>query len=327
MQGSQAVFIVGYPRSDTKLLRGLLNNHPHISLGDEGNFIPLLIDQFGIGANVSDTHMWPKIYQAYRTTADYNTQKSRGKEPSETAFLRFLETRKSQSEDISWADILEGLFRASSAKENSLIFGDKSHNYVQHVPLIRSIFTDVRFILIIRDPRDQALSVAKTWGRNPLRSAQGWSAMARKAEKYDLNKAHDSITVRYEDLTADPHKELDRICTLLQIPSIPELAVLKKSVEPKHLNRHFSDVVSQSAKYKQAFPPKTIKNISEITLPYLATYGYPDEGATRHRELGKFRLKWLKYRDGLASLLYHMREKRILAGFTYYRRRHFEAGS
>lgn len=146
--------------------------------------------------------------------------------------------------------------------------------------------------------------------------------MAATAEAFNLHAAPDTITVRYEDLTANPLTELQRICAFLDIPVTPDIAILKGKVS----KRSPKDIVSQTAKYKQAFSPKTVRALSEITLPYLARYGYPDEGATRQRTLGKLHLQWLKYNDGLASMRYFAREKGIVAGFDYYRRRHFDEG-
>lgn len=324
MKPSQAVFIIGYPRSGTKLLRDLLNNHPDISLGEEGYFIRNLINRFGLETDVSDPKRWPEIYQVFTNTAAYSIEANKGNVLSEADFLQRLE-QHSKTAPVTWADIFETLFRAYGFNPEARIFGDKSHGYISSVPLLRNIFDNVRFILIVRDPRDQALSVLRTWGRNPLRSAQGWFRMASKADEYGLESAPDTLTVRYEDLTADTDKELQRVCAFLEVPYLPEIAVLKKSVEAKkHRKQELSAVVNQPAQYKQAFSPETIREISEITLPYLARYGYPTEGATRHHELGNLRLQWLKYNDGFASLRYHMRQKGIIKGFNYYRKRHFD---
>lgn len=322
MKASQAVFIVGYPRSGTQLLRGLLNNHPDISLGHEGYFIPNLIYRFGLGADVSQPTLWPEIFARFKATLFYEYQCREGIIFSEAAFVSALEQKHHENGKVAWSDIFEVLLRPYGPRPQARVFGDKSHGYINHIPLIRSIFDDVRFLFIVRDPRDQALSVSKTWGRNPLRSAQGWAAMAATAEAYGLHTSSDTITVRYEDLTADPLAELTRVCKFLEMPVTPDIAILKGKVS----KRSPKDIVSQSAKYKRAFSPKAVRALSEITLPYLSRYGYPDEGATNHRKLGRLRLQWLKYSDAVASMRYFAREKGVLEGFRYYRRRHFDQG-
>ena len=101
------------------------------------------------------------------------------------------------------------------------------------------------------------------------------------------------------------------------------MVVLKQPAERERGGRQLKGVVKQHAKYKDAFSTGMIKKISEIALPYLAKYGYPDEGATQHRNLGTARLQLLSYADGLASLRFHMKERGIAEGFYYYVRRPF----
>lgn len=105
------------------------------------------------------------------------------------------------------------------------------------------------------------------------------------------------------------------------------MAVLRRPAEKERDGRQLKGVTQQHAKYKEAFSKGTIKKISEITLPYLARYSYPDEGATRHRKLEATKLKLLSYADGLASLRFHMKERGIAKGFYYYVKRHYEASS
>ena len=62
------VFIIGNARSGTKLLRSLLNNHPDISLGGEGNYIPMLIKRFGVNADISQPPIWRDIFQEFSRT-------------------------------------------------------------------------------------------------------------------------------------------------------------------------------------------------------------------------------------------------------------------
>lgn len=324
MGTSTALFIIGYPRSGTKLLRDLLNNHPEVALGGEGNFIPSITNRIGLEADVSSPKLWPEIYQALSETSFYVVNPETKTALSSTEFVQLLE-RRSATAPMTWASIYETIFRTltpAPQAHTARFFGDKSHKYVQSVPLLREIFDDLRLILIVRDPRDQALSVASTWGRSPLRSAQGWFRMAEAAEKYGLEHATDTLTIRYEDLTRDSSRELARACEFLDIPFLSNMAVLKKAVEKR--TKDLKVVASEPARYKKAFSPATVRQISEITLPYLAKYGYPTEGAKRHRKLGNLQLRWLKYRDGLASMRYHMKDKGVIAGFDYYRKRHFD---
>lgn len=320
------LFIVGCPRSGTKLLRELLNNHPDISLGQEGHYIPLLVDQVGVGADPSQPEVWHKLFRAFQQTSYYRTSAQEGRTLSEATFMAALAER-AKDHAPSWTDVFETLFRAYSPRQGARIWGDKSHGYISHAPLLRRLFPTVRFLYLVRDPRDQALSVQRTWGRNPLRSAQGWYSVAREAEQFGLLGGSDALTVRYEDLTADPSGELGRVCAFLGVPFVEAMTRLKRPAEKERNGQLLEHVTRQQAKYRQALPPEVVRHISEITLPYLATYGYDTEGATHHRPLTRQQLKKMSYLDGLASLRYHIKEKGVLGGLRYYGARRYESWS
>jgi hypothetical protein len=327
MKSASAVFIIGNARSGTKLLRSLLNNHPDISLGGEGNYIPTLIKRFGIDADVSQPPIWSDIFQEFSQSMFYGELAKRGKKLSEAAFIGALTTKTEQGVAVSWSDVFEVFLRFYRPHPQARIYGDKSHGYMNNIPMLRHLLKDARFIFIIRDPRDQALSALRTWGRNPLRTAQLWFDVCYKAEQFGFDTTPDVLTVRYEDLTAETERELKRICAFLHVPQEAAMAVLQRPAEKERDGRQLKGVVEQHAKYKEAFSTGMIEKISEITLPYLAKYGYPDEGATRHRKLGATKLKLLSYADGLASLRFHMKERGITKGFYYYVKRHYEARS
>lgn len=232
-----AIFIVGAPRSGTKLLRSLLNNHPNISLGHEGNYIPALVRRFGVDADLSQLSLQRGIYREFSRTASYSTQVERGSGLSEAAFMSALASCKARDSSVTWSSIFEVLLRASGPYPEARIYGDKSHGYITAVALLRTLFDNVRFIFIVRDPRDQALSALKTWGRNPLRSAYHWSSVARYAYQFGFDTAPDVINVRYEDLTDDTDNELERICAFLQVPYEPGMAVLKGPAERERRGR------------------------------------------------------------------------------------------
>lgn len=238
-----------------------------------------------------------------------------------------LATKANQGATVSWADVLEVFLRFYRPRPQARIYGDKSHGYMNNIPMLRQLFKDARFIFIIRDPRDQALSALRTWGRNPLRTAQLWFDVCYKAEQFGFDTTPDVFTVRYEDLTAATERELKRICAFLHVPQEVERAVLQQPVEKERGGRQLKGIVKQHTKYREAFSRSMIEKISEITLPYLAKYGYPDEGATRHRKLGATKLNLLSYADGLASLRFHIRERGLAKGFHYYVKRHYEASS
>lgn len=315
------IFIVGAPRSGTKLLRNLLNNHPEISLGNEGNFIPRFVRRFGLTADLSQPQLWEEIYEDFSHSAYYSSPMQKNVTFSRADFVAALTARQ----NLVWADIFEVLLRPYGPNPHAHIYGDKSHGYLSNVVLLRTIFPHVRFLFLVRDPRDQALSAAAIWKRHPLRSAQLWAELAHKAEKFGLDASPDALTVRYEDLTSETEAELKRVCAFLHLDYAAEMHLLKKPAESERNGRQLKSVTKQHAKYRDRLPPETIRGISEIALPYLAKYGYPEEGASRPRKLSYLQRRVLSYRDGLFSLRFHVKEKGLRKGAVYYLKRRSEA--
>ncbi len=324
MSESHPLFIIGVPRTGTKLLRTLLNNHPDISLGGEGNFIPGIVKRFGIDADVSKRELWREVYRGFSQRVFFDTSKENGVGLSEEAYMAALDTYTERGMPLTWADIFEVIMRPYGPQPQARIYGDKSHGYINSVKLVRAVFKNVRFIFIVRDPRDQALSAQATWGRHPLRSATHWADVADRVEQLNLRSSEDTLVVRYEDLTGDTETQLKRICTFLQLPYTAEMSQLKKLAETRS---QLKTVVRQHAKYRELLPPATIKRISEITLPYLAQYGYSTEGVSSGRQLSQRQLTLLTYTDGLASLRHHIRKRGLRKGSIYYFRRRFESAA
>ena len=320
------VFILGAPRSGTKLLRALLNNHPDVSLGDEGNFVPRLVKQFGLGADLARQEVQREVYAAFSRSQYFQRWAHEGVRLSQNDFLKALEARQAQ-EPLGWAAVLEAMLRPYGPRPQAPVFGDKSHGYINDVALVRTIFPHVRFVFLVRDPRDQALSARVAWGRHPLRSAPLWAGNARKAGEAGLATAADTLTVRYEDLTGSPEDELRRVCAFLGVPYVDAMAYLQRPVEREKQGRQLKTVVNQQARYKEGLEPRLVRGVTAITLPYLAGYGYPDEGVTKGRTLSAARLRLLSYTDGFSTLLFHIRRKGLVAGSSYYLKRHREAAA
>ena len=157
---SSPVFIVGAPRSGTKLLRALLNNHPDISLGGEGNFVPRFIKRFGLAADLSHPQLQEEIHRTFSRSVFYSSLVQENITFSQAVFMDTLASRK----NLTWADVFEVMIRNYGPNPQARIYGDKSHGYISSAALLRTLFPQVRFLFLVRDPRDQALSAADIWG-------------------------------------------------------------------------------------------------------------------------------------------------------------------
>jgi hypothetical protein len=175
-----------------------------------------------------ETHFAPDVIAACR---------SRGRSPE-----RVLETMTSAGR---WADFdvdadtllerLRGLRRLDGGEALRAFYelyaegrgkprwGDKTPIYVTSMRDIGGVLPEARFIHVIRDGRDVALSRWKraVKGRAPAEKvARTWRRRINKARKQARALPH-YIEVRYEDLVTDTEPTLRRVCELAELDFDP----------------------------------------------------------------------------------------------------------
>ena len=207
LDNNQPIFIVGPPRSGTTLLAAMLTNHSRIACGAETQFFSKL--------KISDLEdavkdfCWPeralelltsltishqKVYELFGLSRDKLRQYLGDRQPSIRAML----------------EALTELYAQEKGKPR---WAEKTPNHLLHLSTIREIFPRAPIVRIIRDPRDAALSMRKLpWASDSvLANCYFWDEWFRRSCQffsYDKN----SLTVRYEDLLANPQKLLSLIC-------------------------------------------------------------------------------------------------------------------
>ncbi|MFH0945092.1 MAG: sulfotransferase [Planctomycetota bacterium] len=95
------------------------------------------------------------------------------------------------------------------------------------LPYILTAFPTSKFVYLVRDPRDMALSW-KLSSNHPGRVARGAETWKRNQERgiacYGFLKPTGRIhLLRYEDLIEDPEREMIRICRFLDLPYSAEM--------------------------------------------------------------------------------------------------------
>ena len=109
------------------------------------------------------------------------------------------------------------LHRALTASGKSII-ADKTPNNVFVVDRLREAWPDARFIFLLRHPGAIARS------RQAYKGEGADAGVVRYCEALEAaRQTYDGHTVRYEDLTADPERELRRICEFLGVAYEPTM--------------------------------------------------------------------------------------------------------
>jgi hypothetical protein len=217
--------IIGAPRSGTTLLRLMLDSHPDLAIPPETGFLPraerlhlpLFLRSRLFHLVTRSTPSWP----------DFHLDRS--------LFGKALE----EIRPFTVSEGIRAFYRLYAQKHGKIRSGDKTPLYSLEMPAIRSLLPEAHFIHIIRDGRDVALSLRKTWftpSQDIAALARYWARIIRTARADGRNSSAYS-ELRYEDLLADTEGNLRAICQALQLDFYPCMLEYWRDA-PRRLGEH-----------------------------------------------------------------------------------------
>ena len=292
--GPPVPFIVGVTRSGTTLLRLMLDAHPDLAIPPETHFVPSLIKATRKrGTTCEEAHA---IVTGHRQWGDFNLDSAQ------------LLERYCALDRVDPETTIRAFFELYAEREGKPRWGDKTPNYVKRMKQIESWIPEARFIHMIRDGRDAALSRFKRILKDPPPMEIVAERWVRKIE--DARAAGDDldyIEVQYESLVRDTEPQLRRIAEFLELPwddsmlhyyerAADRLAEMHRdlpSEEGKPLrpadHRKEAHVLtskppdpSRLARWKQDMSPEDIDAFESVAAPMLRELGYEviGDGAT-----------------------------------------------
>jgi len=198
-------FIVGSGRCGSTLLRLMLDSHPELAVPDETHFVPQLARLAASGANVGQL---ADALCANTRWANWGIRRE--------ALLAHA-TGPDASPLVA---LLRAFYECYANRFGKRRYGDKTPPYVFEMPLVRQIFPDARFVHLIRDGRDVALSMREKawWGPKSMAETAAWWTHTILTARAHGSGAPDYLEVRYEDLVQDPEATLRRICAFIELP-------------------------------------------------------------------------------------------------------------
>jgi hypothetical protein len=208
--------VVGLTRSGTTLLRMMLDAHPEIAVPPETHFVPDLIKaakQEGAGGE-----SMLEALTSNRTWPDFGI--------SEERMLERLAAIDTADEGAAGAAV-RCFFEAYAEDQGKPRWGDKTPAYMLSITRIGRALGEARFIHLIRDGRDVALSqTARAINEQPPPAEQAgrWVKRIRKSRVQAAKLGGDRyIEARYEDLVRDPEPNLRRICEFIEADFDPAM--------------------------------------------------------------------------------------------------------
>lgn len=295
------------------MLRELLNASPEVWISDvESGFLPHVTRGIAAHGDLADRAAFERLAGALEATRAFWYWRRRGVAIDHDAWWAACPSR-------DWPGVIAGLFRIVHAAEmgetgvpwERLVWGDKTPRYMTEIPLLAGLFPASRFVHIVRDPRDCALSAAAAWGSAPLRTAHRWAEQVGRCRQDGaaLGPAR-FLELRYEDLVADVRGELARVFAFLGLPLPSDAGRFLRVPENLGAGRGRTDVVAANRrKWATAMAPSLRRRIEAIAGELMDAYGYerehPELGP---RPLGGWALRALAVRDALAQLRFRRRE-------------------
>jgi len=248
-------FIIGRPRSGTTLLRTLFDAHPNVAIPLES---PLIKE---LGSKYSHIRSW----DVKLLTEFYN----------DLLFQRLFkfwecDLLKLKSEilncvgNYSFSDLIKLVYLNYPSyfdKTDIQLIGDKNPTFSTCPQTIFKLFPEAKYIHLTRDYRDNILSIMKVEFEAPYVSliAYRWRYAAAQIEKLKIKYPEQFYTIKYEDLVAEPEKEMIKLCDYLKIEYVPSILEFYK-VKEKLLEKYTVEELEKI--HKSLFMPISNINVS-----------------------------------------------------------------
>jgi hypothetical protein len=201
--------VVGAPRSGTTLLRFMLDSHPELAIPPETGFLSLASSFEGKGDALRERFIRALI------TYPKGSPNWPDFEISEKTFRAEL----ARLSPFTISDGYRAFYRLYAGRFGKPRWGDKTPLYCLDLPLIRRFLPETRFIHIIRDGRDVALSLRRMWfspGSAIETLAAYWRECVLAARGGGLDRS-DYLEVRYDTLILNTPEVLRKICRFIDL--------------------------------------------------------------------------------------------------------------
>lgn len=224
LRSNPYVFVVGCPRSGTTLLQRMLDNHPMLAVANDSHFIPRAVEDLPFDA---DPELTPELVEWVRS---YRRFYRLG--------LDDEDVREAAAGAATYAGFVVGLYSIYARRHGKALGGEKTPDYVRHLPRLHALFPEVRSIHIIRDGREVAMSVLEwaTDGKGPSKLELWddepvavcamwwrWLVSTGRRDGHALGGGRYRET-RYEDLVDRPESTLADLAGFLDLPDSGEMA-------------------------------------------------------------------------------------------------------
>lgn len=267
-------FLVGTGRCGSSLLRKLIGCHPEVHVPQETHWIPILYDQFGTRELTVDEFYTAirKVYLAKGRSTLNRILKQNGH--SARTYRPEFEERVRDLAQKNVATLTTAFLEDITARNGKRLWGEKTPDYGHCMGMLHRLWPDARFVNIVRDGRDVALSMMKVrsfrflvaWGVShwPYLAVEKAYEAREEIVQGDLPadaffelwrrrllRTRDEATrlpsgtyleIRYDDLLRHPVAVLDHVADHLRLPGDRDwIEQARAMIDPGNVSRNAGD--------------------------------------------------------------------------------------
>jgi hypothetical protein len=216
-------FIVGCDRSGTTMLRLILDGSPDVAIPTESMIV---VDFAGWARDTLATDAeFDRLAAAVWRHPKVREWRLPGSPP----------VREGRTGAAAYRAAIEAPFVAYAALHGKPRWADKTPYYVGELDLVKRVFPEARIVNLVRDGRDVALSLLRVpFGPgNVWAAARQWRAAVDAGDAASARYGDDVLTIRYEDLVAEPDAVARGVCEFCEIAYRPEMLAIEESARGK----------------------------------------------------------------------------------------------
>jgi hypothetical protein len=260
------IFVLGMSRSGTSLIAALLRKYLKVNFGTECQFV---IDYYRRLARFGDLTQEPHFsFLAQEIAAERCFQRWRDR------FGFQLDAARAAAEATAptYPALLASIFEQFAAYHGMQRWGEKTPSYDSDAQVLLNLFPNARFIHMVRDGRDVALSGYRVFfgERNAYKAAGRWLAHIRAVRAFAATLPPDRLVqLRYEDLTTRPDETFARLIAFLEIDD-------GDGALQRYIASHIADDLHghNTGKWKTAFSPRDLEVYEAVAGDTLSSLGY-----------------------------------------------------
>ena len=284
---------LGVGRSGTTLLRVMLDRNSRLAIPDESFFMLPLARRHRRRVNADafydDLRRLPRLREWDIAPDD---------------------VRPRLRDGMTTGEAISAIFETYAEKHSKPRWGDKTPLYMQHLPLLERLFPDAalgspragrarRGALVPRASAGVFRQDARAQPKTVAQFAARWKVEIDAARALGRRTGGRYLELRYEDLVADPARELGRICEFASLPWKQAMLEYAGKVDVSNLPQHQRLAEPPTANvrdWRNEMTAADARAFEEVAGDVLASSGYEllDTGARYptsggRRELARFR--------------------------------------